>query len=285
MAWPAPIRTLPAAAGFGAAGADKPCEPHDLSGADLEAHAPHPASALEPGDGQNDVSSGGRRGGHALLRCTPRHLLDEPRWGDVPPGVLGDKATVTENADAAGDAWQLVEAVGDVDDRHPFAHEAADMLEEEVALRGREGRGRLVENQHAALAVEGAGDLDELTLADPEPGKRHPGGEIPQPDALERHAGPAMERGPVDDAEAAREPIEKQVLGEAHAGKEVHLLEHHHDARPLRRRSRAGGVGVIPQGHRSGVGPDQAPQDRGQGRFSRAVGAHQNMDLPRLQAE
>ena len=199
--------------------------------------------------------------------------------------MLGDEATIAKHAHAAGDAWELVEAVGDGDDRHPLAHEAANVLKEEIALPRRKCRGRLVENQDAQAPIEGAGDLDELTLADPEPGKRHPRGEISQPDARQRHAGPAVELRQVEQPEAGGEPIEEQILGEAHAGKEVHLLEHHHDARPLRRRSRAWSVGEIPLGHRSGVGPDQAPQDRGQGRFSRTVGAHQNMDLPRLQLE
>ena len=218
---------------FGSPSADKSSESDHFAAADHEAHAPDSSAAGEPCDGQDDVSRGGRPGGRALGRGTSRHLLDELLRGDVPPDMLGDKAAITEDADAAGDPREFVEPMGNVDDRHPLTHEAADVVKEKVALPSRKRCGRLVEDEDAAAPVEGPGDLDELALADTEPGKRHPRIEVAQADALERHDGPAAERGPVDEAEAVREAVEEQVFGKAHPGEEVHLLEHHHHPRFL----------------------------------------------------
>ena len=102
---------------------------------------------------------------------------------------------------------------------------------------------------------------------------------------IERHDGSAVERGPVDEAESAREPVEEQVFGKAHPGKEVHLLEHHHHPRRLRGGSRTRRMGDRPKRHLPGVGWDESAENRGERRLPRAVGAHQNMDLAAAQVE
>ena len=57
-----------------------------------------------------------------------------------------------------------------VDDRDAFACELAHDLEQRVALRGRQRRGRLVHDEDACIERQCPGDLDELLLADAQAG-------------------------------------------------------------------------------------------------------------------
>ncbi len=61
-----------------------------------------------------------------------------------------------------------MQLVGDEDDRAAVGGHGAQRLEQRAGLLRRQHRGRLVQDQHARVAVERLEDLDALLLADRE---------------------------------------------------------------------------------------------------------------------
>ena len=77
----------------------------------------------------------------------------------------GDLLAAPQDGDAVGDFEYLVQLVRDQDDEVPPARARA-ARRRVVDLVGRQHRGRLVEDQHAGVAVERLEDLDALLLPD-----------------------------------------------------------------------------------------------------------------------
>ena len=61
-----------------------------------------------------------------------------------------------------GDLAHLLEEVADVDDRDAPRREPADEGEQPIDVRSLQAARRLVHEQHARVAGEGAADLDDL---------------------------------------------------------------------------------------------------------------------------
>ena len=95
---------------------------------------------------------------------------------------------VAEDHDPVAELEHLVEPVRDVDDARPCATSVADRGEDALGLGLAEARGRLVEDEHARVAAEQPGDLDQLALADAERLDRRRGRDVPESDALEEPA-------------------------------------------------------------------------------------------------
>ena len=64
--------------------------------------------------------------------------------------------------DAVGDRVDLIDEMGDEDDREAARLQIAHDLEQEFGLVGVKAGGRLVEHQHPGVVLERAGDRDEL---------------------------------------------------------------------------------------------------------------------------
>ena len=73
---------------------------------------------------------------------------------------------VAQHGHAIGELEHLVHAVRGVDDRDAFARELAHDLEQRLAFRRRQRRGRLVHDEDARVERQRLGDLDQLLLAD-----------------------------------------------------------------------------------------------------------------------
>ena len=94
------------------------------------------------------------------------------RLRDARRGHRAARLAVAQHRDAVGDALHLGQAVRDVDDGRARGRDRAHLLEQQLALDGRQRLGRLVEHEHLRLERQRLGDLDELAighaqLADP----------------------------------------------------------------------------------------------------------------------
>ena len=142
----------------------------------------------------------------------------------------GDR-TVAEHRCPIGESLELVQAVGDVEDRLPRRGVAAQRLVEELDLGGRQRRGRLVEQEHAVVGVlpvaEHAGDSHHPHLGRPEHVEPLPGVGI-DPVALQQRARAAMERSPADAAEPAEREAGRadEVLGDRQRSETSVILVH-----------------------------------------------------------
>ena len=153
-----------------------------------------------------------------------------------PSSVAPSRGTVSivlpapQDGDALGDLEDLVQLVGDEDDRLSLGLERLDDLEELARLLRREDCGRLVEDEDLGAAVERLQDLDPLLHADA--------------DRLDAGVGPDREAEPlgeladallrlalVDERALRRLSGEDDVLRHGHHRDEHEVLVHHADPR------------------------------------------------------
>ena len=80
------------------------------------------------------------------------------------PGTVD--AAVPQDHEGVADIEDLVEKVGDVDDRLAFVAQTADDAEEDFLFLQAERRGGFVEDHDVGAHGKGTGDLDDLPLAD-----------------------------------------------------------------------------------------------------------------------
>ena len=111
---------------------------------------------------------GTSRFGKHLVDRAADHQADELRLGDRGDRPVADLLAVAQADEVVGDAEDLVELVGDEDDRAALGLELRDDAEEVVDLVGRQRRGRLVHDDDLRLVRERAGDLDQVLLRDGE---------------------------------------------------------------------------------------------------------------------
>ena len=148
-------------------GADEPCETEDLSGVKLERDVVDERRPLQPMHPQE------RR----RLTVATRRRRREPR-GPVTTGDRVDERllvhfmsvplerdrSVLHDDDAVRQRDDLVQPVGDVDDRVPALLQLADDRVQVADLLDRQRDARLVEEEHAGVVVEGARDHHEPLL-------------------------------------------------------------------------------------------------------------------------
>ena len=77
---------------------------------------------------------------------------------------LADDRAVTEDDDAIGAGFDLVQPVGDKDDRHAIGLEFADDPHQPIGLGGRQAGRRLVHDDDAGVERKRLGDLQKLAL-------------------------------------------------------------------------------------------------------------------------
>jgi hypothetical protein len=82
---------------------------------------------------------------------------------------------VAQHRHAVGKLEHFLHAVADVDDRHPFALQAADQLEQLRRFLAGQIGGRLVEDQELGAAHRGTRGCDQLLLADGQLAQQHGG--------------------------------------------------------------------------------------------------------------
>ena len=102
------------------------------------------------------------------VRRLAEHRLDQARLGLCRDRRRPHHLAVAHHGDAVGGRQRMVEEMGDVDDGAPVAGEPGDHLVQPRRLVGGQRRGRLVHDDDAGVARDGAHDLDLLPIRDPE---------------------------------------------------------------------------------------------------------------------
>ena len=264
-----------------AAGADESGEADDLAFADGEGDVVH-AGGLKAARLEEDGA--GRRVGSrriVLRDLASDHVPDERGGVEAGGGRGEDDGAVAQHADVVREREDLLEAVGDVDDRNAACAQVAHDAEEAHGLGLGEGGRGLVHHDEARAAVDRLEELHELALRGGERGDRR--------ERVERKA--VALRQFADDADlrilvhAAQRPAydlaaEEDVLEDREVAGEVELLVEHRDA---------GGEGVGRAGEAAlGAVEDDAPgvrrvdagENLHQRRLAGAVLAAERADRP-----
>ena len=196
---------------------------HDLARPDIEVdsldhHLVAIVADLQVANAQDDLAWLRLALGHDQLDIAPDHEVRELlARGRLRVRRAGD-AAATEHDDVVGDLQDLVELVGDEDDRRARRRERANDPEQLLGLVWRQNRARLVQDEDVAVPVEGLQDLHPLAYTD---------GEIL--DLRVRIDVQLVLLGELDDPLSRRTPIER-AEGPAHGlCAECHGLDHVED--------------------------------------------------------
>ncbi len=213
------------------------------------------------------------------------HEADEGAGVGAGGGAGFDGFAVAEDGDAVGDAAELFEAVGDVDDARALGAEAADDFEEAAGFAFGEGGGGFVEDEDADVGSEGFGDLDELLLGHGEGAGFAIGMDVGS-DGGQEFGGAGLAGAPVDAVEEAAGLVDEgDVFGDCEVGKDGGLLV---DGRDAELAGAVGGVvfeGGAVEGDGTGVGLDGSGEDFDEGAFAGSVFADEGVDFAGLEVE
>ena len=146
--------------------------------------------------------------------------------------------TVAQDGDAICDREYFIQFVRDEHAGHAARAQPPQLRQQRIDLVARKCRRGLVQHQHLRLARDGAGNLDELLLADAEIADTRRRIEL---DATirQRRGGLRVDAVPVDAPEPVRKRSQEQVLADRHVRKQRQLLVDDRDAGPLRVAGRA----------------------------------------------
>ena len=195
-----------------------------------------------------------------------------------------DKAAIAQDRDAIADLVDLVDEMGDEDDRKPSAFELAHDAEKEFGLFRVEARGRLVEDEDPRVLFERARDRHQLLNGD-RIGAEGTFDVDVDAEPLEPFLGAFARLAPRDQAEPARLPAERQVLRHRHRRDEIDFLVDRADAERARLPRSVDLDGVAVQANFALVPAQGAGHDLDQRRLAGAVLAHQRMDLAGIDPE
>ena len=91
---------------------------------------------------------------------------------DLVASKLANDRAVTEDDHTVGAGFDLVQPVGDKDDRHAIGLKLADDPHQPVGLGGRQAGSWLIHNDDAGVKGKGLGDLQQLALGKGEVGNK-----------------------------------------------------------------------------------------------------------------
>ena len=184
---------------LGAAAADEAEHADDLAGAHREAHVLEAAPLAEPLHLQHHAAGLAAALGEDRRQRPPDHGADDPVVVELGHRRGQHARAVLEHDDLVGDLEDLLQPVRDVEDGPAGSGEAPDLGEELRGLRGREHRGRLVEDQDARLGDQRLGDLDDLLARDAQAPDRGGRVEIGKAEIRKHPPGDPVGFAPVDD--------------------------------------------------------------------------------------
>ena len=185
-----------------------------------------------------------------IADLAPDHHAHELALGRRGQRLGADQVAVAQHRHARAALVHLAQAVRDEHDRDAARAQELEALQQ--ALRGglRERARGLVEHDHARVGRDRARHLDLLLHLDRERPDARAGVDV-DAEVGERLGGPAMRRGPVDRAVAARQAAHQDVLRDRQRRRQRQLLADRDDA-ALDRVARAG------EGDRLAVDLDRA---------------------------
>ena len=121
-----------------------------------------------------------------FAHTAPEHHRHEFLTINVAGSARSDEFSVAQNGDDITNLEYLAQTVRDVYDRLALALEQTQRLENVLDLDVGKRRCRFVEDEHASIPGQHAGDLDELTLSHSELGYRRIEGKPHQSDRVQR---------------------------------------------------------------------------------------------------
>ena len=121
---------------------------------------------------------------------------------DLVASQLADDRAVTEDDHTIGAGFDLVQPVGDKDDRHAIGLELADDPHQPIGLGGRQAGSRLIHNDDAGVERKRLGDLQKLALRKGEVGNQIVDLEV-DVQSLQQRRHDALRRLAVDELEGA----------------------------------------------------------------------------------
>ena len=149
-----------------ATGADQPRQRDDLPDSDVEGDVgehPFPRQSL---DLQRDLTGRGVRLGEQRAEVAADHRPDDVVHGEGLDRVGTDEPTVAHDRHPLADREDLLEPVGDEQDRGTLRAQCADDLEQPSDLRGGQCCRRLVHHEDPGVERERLGDLHHLLVGD-----------------------------------------------------------------------------------------------------------------------
>ena len=269
---------------LGAAGADESGEAEDLALADREADVAEDPDPGQPVDLEQDVTDR-RLELREERHGTADHVPHEGGRGQPAGRGRDDVAAVAEDRRDVAQLEHLVETMAHEQHRHAAGPQAPHDREQPLDLVRGEGRGRLVEDQHAGLDRQRLRDLDQLLIGHRQATDRRAGVEM-DVELLEQRLGRASRGAPVEDPEPPRRSVaDEDVLGDRQVREEARLLV---DDRDTERPGVGGPVDLrrlAIQKDRPAVGLVDAGQDLDQRALAGAVLADQGVDLAGQEGE
>ncbi len=212
------------------------------------------------------------------------HLLDDPALVDRRHRLGGDALPVAEHGDRIRDLQDVVQEMRDEDDAAAAGAHPAQHLEQAPHFRGRERRGRLVQDDDAGAGIEHAGELDQLLQPDRQ--RAHGGSRIDvEAQHLELAPGARAHGLPVDHAVSGQLLAEIDILRDREVGDDGELLVHHADPGIERIAGRMELHVLAVDQHPPSIGRVHAGDDLHHGGLAGAVLADQAVDLAFAQLE
>ena len=183
--------------------------------------------------------------GVLALDASPDHHVHD--LGDCQAGERpgGDELAVAQHGHPVADLEDLLQAMRDIEDRHPFALSRLRISNSRSTSFEVRRRGRLVENEQLAFIAERLGDLDELHLRDAEAGDQRRRRHI-ESDFLQQRRRAPVRLAIIHQPVTLRQALEQEILRHRHLRQHGEFLMHDADAGAVGvgRGSRAIGLAV-----------------------------------------
>ena len=202
------------------------------------------------------------------------------RWICVASQLADDRA-VAEDDHTVGAGFDLVQPVGDKDDRHAIGLELADDPHQPIGLGGRQAGSRLIHDDDAGVERKRLGDLQQLTLRKGEVGNQIVDLEV-DVQSLQQRRHDAFRRLAVDELKGTgrqRLPPDQHICADVEIVEKVQFLMNEGDSRVQRfgdgERVVRGAVDL----DRSLVGFHHPAENFHQRRLARAILADQRENL------
>ena len=270
---------------FRATGAHKTINADDFTCAHIERHAvdQREARATRVGNGQvlnrerhiAPVISGWRR---AEIEVLADHVAHDPFQINFLTRRIGRHGSVAQHHRMIGDLQRFFQMMRNVDDGDTARRQVANDLEQDFHFRGAERRSRLIHDENARIDRKGAGDFNDLLLAETKFLDRRQRVDIFF-QFLQKRARQAFFLGKINAGGGADFAPHEDVVAHVHVGREAQFLMDDRDAEVARFGGRIERHRFAIENDRARSRLDDARKHFHQRRFASAVFAEKRRDL------
>src|SRR5262245_6386266 len=136
-----------------------------------------------------------------LAELAADHLTNQRLSRYICGGMRSDQSTITKHADAVGEAFQLLQPMGNVDEADALTSQFVDLREKKSRFSLGERRSRLVEDQQFTAPRQSRRNLYQLPLPDPKRPHNQVRIQITQSNQIERPTGLITQPASADQSE------------------------------------------------------------------------------------